>query len=220
MFSNIFKVKNNRLIFFQYLFRLLIRIFTDQLKNHTGKNLKIIGPKVCPHLKFTDHQATDNYKPLYWLFSLRSWKIEKKKKPNIFSHWLIPLRTLRKCLWFVSSAWFIPLRKCIWFVISNWHWWCCLNGIVTVWSILIIRLLPTCSFMQQASLVHTTCLIFLYSTVLHQKIKLQNFVDFQTSQCLTTFCIFYGLLTAGICLYQWTWTKIWSTFKKRQWKFL
>lgn len=66
-----------------------------------------------------------------------------------------------------------------------------LFDIVTVWSILIIQLLPTCTFMQQASLAVTTCLIFLYSTVLHQKIKLQNFVNFQTSQCLTTLCTFY-----------------------------
>lgn len=68
-----------------------------------------------------------------------------------------------------------------------------LFDIVTVWSILIIQLLPTCTFMQQASLAITctTCLILLYSTVLHQKIKLQNFVNFQTSQCLTTLCTFY-----------------------------
>lgn len=69
-----------------------------------------------------------------------------------------------------------------------------LFDIVTVWSILIIQLLPTCTFMQQASLAVTTCLILLYSTVLHQKIKLQNFVNFQTSQCLTTLCTFLVLL--------------------------
>lgn len=66
-----------------------------------------------------------------------------------------------------------------------------LFDIVTVWSILIIRLLPTCTFMQQASLAITTCLIFLYSIVLHQKIKLQNIVNFQISECLTSSCTFY-----------------------------